>query len=60
MRYLLGSMVLLWVLFGFAYKAADKPGDDFGSAFWAIVLFVLAVIVTVSYLGAALWGHRWL
>ncbi len=37
MKYLLISVLVFYLLTFFAFKSADRPGDDFGAAFPAIV-----------------------
>ena len=48
MRYLALIDVILWALFYWAYRSADRPGDDFGAAFPALVLLALAVVCAVA------------
>ena len=60
MSYFLGVIVFLWALFVLAYKAADRPEDDFGAAIPALILAVVAIVCSVIYLGLAFWLHRFL
>ncbi len=60
MSYFLGTIIFLWLLFYLAYNAADRPGDDFGAAFPALVLGVVGALSSIVYIGMAFWLHRFL
>ncbi len=58
MKYLLAFTLLCYVLTWWAYKSADRPGDDFGAALPFIVGGMTSICVTVIYVGLAFWYHR--
>lgn len=57
MKYLLSITIVFYVLTFCLWKAADRPGDDFGAAVPFILSAVVSVILTVTYLSVAAWNH---
>lgn len=39
---------VLWALTGMAFKAADRPGDDFGAGMLVWLLAFVALIFTIA------------
>lgn len=58
MKWLLIAMLVSWALAWWGFNAADRPGDDFGAVFPALIALVLAVILTFVYVGCAFWFHQ--
>ena len=58
MKYLLIATLIFWALSWWAFKAADRPGDDFGAVFPALGAGAVSVILTVVYVALAFWNHR--
>ena len=60
MKYLL-IITLVWYGLSFwAFKAADRPGDDFGAAFPAIICGAVSMVLTIVYVALVFWNHRFL
>ena len=60
MTYLLAAMFVCYGLAYWAYKAADRSGDDFGAAFPALIMIALSIILTVIYIALVFWNHKFL
>lgn len=60
MKYLLLATLMFYGLTYWAYKAADRPGDDFGAAVPAVLGAAVSVILTITYVALAFWNHRFL
>lgn len=57
MKYLLIVTLTFYVLTFCAWRAADRPGDDFGAAAPFILSLIVSVILTIAYLVSAVWTH---
>lgn len=60
MKYLLIATLVFYGLSYWTYKAADRPGDDFGAAVPALFCMAVSVILTIVYVALAFWNHRFL
>ena len=58
MKWLLLALVIFVVLTIFAFRAADRPGDDFGAALPALFCGAISAVLGVLYIGLAFWNHR--
>lgn len=57
MKYLLIVTLLSYGLSFWLYRAADRPGDDFGAGVIAWAAMALSGLLTLIYLALAAW-HR--
>lgn len=58
MSYLLGIVVFLWCLFIYINSRTSKNQADPLGEFVLLVLAVLAALLSVGYVFAVLWFHR--
>jgi hypothetical protein len=58
MTIFLGLILALWILCGLAWRWASRSGDDFGAGAMALIVLVIATILTLVYLGLAFWLGR--
>lgn len=58
MIYLLAAIVIFAIITGFCYRAADRPGDDFGAAIPALFFGLITILLIVAYVALAFWNHR--
>ena len=58
MKYLLIVTLLCYGVTYWAYRAADRAGDDFGAVFPALAGVALSCILSVVYVGLVFWNHR--
>lgn len=60
MSYLLIATLVFYGLAYWAYRACDRPGDDFGAVMPFIFCLVVSIILTIIYVGLAFWRHSFL
>jgi hypothetical protein len=58
-KYLLLTVIVLWICAGYLLKQADRPGDDFGAAIPGLALGTVAS-VGIVYVALVFWNHRFL
>lgn len=60
MKYLLLTVIVLWICAAYLLKQADRPGDDFGAAIPGLALCTVASVGTLVYVALVFWNHRFL